>query len=119
LIADRQHDHAESLRMLFEAEGCVVHSTGDAHAALQLIQMHRPDVLIIELDMLGAGGVCLAARNANPLGVYVAGIIGLSPDTCRCDATLIKPYRFHDLVPALERFISQRVRAKKAANGKD
>ena len=103
--------------MLFEAEGCVVHSTGDAHAALQLIQMHRPDVLVIELDMLGAGGVCRAARQANPHGIYVAGIVGLSPDTCQCDSRLIKPYQFHDMVRALERFICERVKVKKAANG--
>ena len=103
--------------MLFEAQGCVVLVTGDPHASLELIRMHRPDVLVVELDMLGAGGVCRAARLANPLGVFIAGIVGLTVDTCVCDAKLVKPYRFDELVGQLDRFIRERVALKKASNG--
>jgi|SRR4051812_18800416 CheY-like chemotaxis protein len=117
LIADAEKDHAETLGMLFELRGCVVHSTSDSHTALELITAHRPDVVILELDLRGAGAVCRAAREANPLGAYIAGIVGLAPDACMCDVALVKPYRFDELVDGLEQFIAQRVRLKKAANG--
>jgi len=118
LVVDRQADHAETLRLLFESRGCVVLMARDAHAALELVSAYSPDVLVIELDILGAGGVCAAARAANPLGVCITGIVGLSVDACNCDFKLVKPYRFDALAEHIDDFVVARARQKRQANGK-
>ena len=94
-----------------------MHCASDSHVALELIRAHQPDVVILELDLLGAGAVCPAARAANGMGAYVAGIVGLTPDACACDVALVKPYRFDELAQRLDQFIANRVQLKRAANG--
>ena len=120
LVVDRQADHAESLRLLFESRGCVVLMAHDSHAALDLVAAYRPDAVVIELDILGAGAVCAAARGANALGVCVLGLPGRGVDACDCvcDMRLVKPYRFEEVVLCIEDFIERRARQKRQANGK-
>ena len=119
LVVDRQADHAETLRLLLESRGCVVLMARDAHTALALVAAYRPDALVVELDILGVGGVCAAARAANPLGVCVLGLPGRGVDACDCccDLRLQKPYRFEDVVACIDRFIEERARQKRAAGG--
>ena len=117
LVVDGHADHGESLRLLFEARGCVVLLARDCHQALAMVTAHRPDALLVDLDLLGAGAICAAARSGNRLGVLVAGIAGLGVDACNCDVRLVKPYRFEDLAAGLEAFISARSGQKRAANG--
>ena len=117
LILDRHRDHATTLRLLFEARGCVVLSAEDSHNALDLIATHVPDAMVVELDILGSGGVCAAVRATNPRGAFVAGIVGLGVDDCRCDYRLVKPYVFEDLVRRMDAFIEQRLREKRQSNG--
>ena len=111
LVLDRQADHAETLRLLLESRGCVVLMARDSHSALALVASYRPDALVVELDILGAGGVCAAARAANPLGR------GVDACDCACDLRLQKPYRFEDVVACIDRFIEERARQKRAAGG--
>ncbi len=119
LVVDRQADHAESLRLLFESRGCVVLMARDAHGALEIVAAHRPDALVIELDILGAGAVCEAAKSANRLGVCVVGLPGIGPEACdcTCDMRLRKPYHFEDVVACIDGFIEKRALQKRAANG--
>jgi len=119
LVVDRQADHAETLRLLFESRDCRVLMARDAHEALDLAHAYRPDALVIELDVLGAGGVCAAARAANPLGVCVVGLpgVGVNACDCTCDMRLKKPYRFEDVAACIDHFIEERARVKRAANG--
>ena len=118
LLVDPYLDHAETLRMLLESRGCVVLASRDGHNALELIRAHRPDALIIDLDVLGARSVCKAAREANLLGTLLVGVAGVGVDPCDCEIVLLKPYRFEELVERMEFFLEQRARAKKAANGR-
>lgn len=117
LILDRQQDHATTLRLLFEARGCVVLSAEDSHTALELIATHAPDALVVELDVLGSGAVCGAARGANPRGAFIAGIAGLGVDECRCDYRLVKPYEFEALAVRMNEFIERRASEKRQSNG--
>ena len=120
LVVDRQADHSESLRMLFEARGCIALAARDAHEALEVVRAHRPDVLVIEMDILAAGAVCAAARAANRLGVCVVGLPGIGIDACECncDLRLVKPYRFEEVATCIDDFIERRERQKRQANGK-
>lgn len=117
LILDRHRDHATTLRLLFEARGCVVLSAEDSHTALDLIATHAPDALVVELDVLGSGAVCGAVRTTNPLGAFIAGIVGLGVDECRCDYRLVKPYEFDALASRMNEFIEERAREKRQSTG--
>jgi DNA-binding response OmpR family regulator len=117
LILDRQRDHADTLRMLFESRGCVVLSAEDSHNALALIAVHHPDALIIELDILGASSVCAAARESNRLGAFVVGIAGVNLDASPCDVRLVKPYDFEALMREMESFLDKRAEERRSASG--
>jgi DNA-binding response OmpR family regulator len=119
LIADRERDHADSLRMLFEIRGCVVLCAENSHDALSLISVHRPDALIVELDMLGSSSLCAAARQGNPAGAFVVGIAGvkLDPPSCEVVMRLVKPYNFDGLARQMDSFLQERAAQKRSANG--
>jgi len=55
LVDDDPH-HVELLQTYLEAKGCEVHTGFDGYAALKLSREHRPDVLILDVDMPGMGG---------------------------------------------------------------
>src|SRR5262245_56267159 len=51
--------------LLGELEGVeVVGEAGDGHAALRLIEIHQPDIALLDIGMPGLGGLEVAARLA-------------------------------------------------------
>lgn len=62
LIADDNADAAESLSMLLQLEGYVVHVAGDGLAALALAEELRPQVAVLDVGMPGLNGHELARR---------------------------------------------------------
>jgi CheY-like chemotaxis protein len=118
LVLDRQADHAETLKLLFESRDCVVLRSADQCDAMQLVKAHRPDVVIADLDIDGAHAVMQAAKETNPLGALVVCLSGRQVKTRQeCDIHLLKPYSIEDLDAAIQRFVEERGRQKKASNG--
>lgn len=55
VIADDHQIIRESLRLLLESQSDfqVLAEAGDGHAALQMVEAHKPDVLVLDMMMLG------------------------------------------------------------------
>jgi CheY-like chemotaxis protein len=63
LIVDDSADAAASLTMLLELEDIGAQSVGDAEAALQLVEQHKPPLLmLIDIGLPGMNGYELARQ---------------------------------------------------------
>ena len=62
LIVDDSADAAASLTMLLELEDIAAESVGDAEAALRLIEVRTPLLLLIDIGLPGMNGFELARR---------------------------------------------------------
>lgn len=62
LIADDDHDAAESLSLLLQLAGHTVHIAHDGHEALALAQRIRPQVSILDIGMPAMDGNSVASR---------------------------------------------------------
>ncbi|UUX96121.1 response regulator [Aquabacterium sp. J223] len=60
LIADDNHDAAESLALLLDLEGHEVRTVGDGRQALTLAEAWRPRVALLDIGMPGLNGYQLA-----------------------------------------------------------
>lgn len=60
LIADDNRDAAESLALLMELDGHVVHIANDGRQALAMAEQLRPDVSILDIGMPGLDGNAVA-----------------------------------------------------------
>jgi PAS domain S-box-containing protein len=56
LIADDSRDSADSLAMLLQLGGHEVHISYDGESALQMAELHRPEVLLLDIGMPGFNG---------------------------------------------------------------
>lgn len=59
VIADDHQIVREALRLLLESQSDfhVLGEAGDSHAAVQLVEAHKPDVLVLDMMMLGLSGL--------------------------------------------------------------
>jgi signal transduction histidine kinase/ActR/RegA family two-component response regulator len=62
LIADDNHDAAESLWMLLELAGHEVRVANSGHAALSLAQLFRPDTIVLDIGMPDLDGYQVAQQ---------------------------------------------------------
>jgi CheY-like chemotaxis protein len=62
LIVDDSADAAASLTMLLELEDIAAESAGDAEAALRIVEVRTPLLLLIDIGLPGMNGFELARR---------------------------------------------------------
>jgi signal transduction histidine kinase len=62
LVADDNHDAAESLAMLLRLSGHTTHTAYDGQAALQAAATHRPEVIFLDIGMPKLNGYEVAQR---------------------------------------------------------
>src|ERR1700722_15325752 len=62
LVADDNHDSADSLANLLRHDGFDVRVAYDGRTALELAMSFRPDVLVLDIRMPGIDGLQLAHR---------------------------------------------------------
>ncbi|HEX7779880.1 MAG TPA: response regulator, partial [Vicinamibacterales bacterium] len=83
LVADDDHDSAESLAMLFELMGHDVRAAHDGLAAVEQADVFRPDLIVLDIGMPGIDGyeVCRRIRQLSwgPAAV-IAALTGWSRD---------------------------------------
>ena len=89
LIADDNRDAAESLALLMELDGHVVHIANDGSQALEMAQSLQPDVSILDIGMPGMDGntVARCIRDAMPdQPMLLVAVTGRSNDIDRARA---------------------------------
>jgi DNA-binding response OmpR family regulator len=114
LVADDDHDSAESLAMLIQMMGHDVRSAQDGLAAVSLAEAFRPDLIVLDIGMPGLDGyeVCRRIRqHAWGRVVMIAALTGWSRDEDRArseqagfDRFLVKPVdpkALEDLIAAV------------------
>jgi len=104
-------DDTESVRLLFQkllsAEGYQVVSAADGIAALDLVRLHRPDVILLDISMPGIDGIEVCRRLKNDPATRLTPIVlvtGMSELQDRikgieagADDFLSKPVHPHEL----------------------
>ena len=114
LIAD---DHEEMRQLIVEllvAEGYEVREATDTQSVLDEVGRDRPDLLILDVNMPGAGGVqALKAIRQDPelaglRVILLSGTIDLSSDwpDLGADAQLPKPFPIDDLTSTVRTLLA-------------
>ena len=116
LVADDDHDSAESLAMLFELMGHDVRAAHNGLAAVDLAEMFRPDLIVLDIGMPGIDGyeVCRRIRQQSwGRSTVIAALTGWSRDEDKdrseqagFDHFLVKPVdpkALEDLIAAVGR----------------
>jgi len=100
--------------MLTEEGYSVVGQAGDGAAAVELVEQHRPDLVILDVKMPVLDGIAAAERIA---AARIAPVVILTAFSQRdlverardagAMAYLVKPFTRNDLVPAIEMAVSR------------
>ncbi len=100
LVVDDELDYAESVAALLRIHGHVPQIATDGHAALEAVETHRPEVVLLDIRMPGMNGWELARRikaqaATKPLLIAVTGVSGDEAQelssACGIDWHLVKP----------------------------
>ena len=62
LVVDDNHDAADSLCLLLKLAGAEAEATYDGTAALSVVAIHRPHIVLLDLSMPGMDGYTVASR---------------------------------------------------------
>lgn len=113
LVADDNPDALESLAMLLELGGHSVHTACDGRQALQSVERHRPEVVLLDIGMPELDGYEVARRvRSQPWGqrIMLVALTGRSQDCDRrrtqeagFDSHLVKPVDLEELNQVMAR----------------
>ena len=115
LIAEDEALIRLDLKEMLEEEGyVVVAEAGDGQTAVELAELHRPDLVVLDVKMPRLDGIAAAQRIA---GQRIAPVVILTAFSQRdlvdrardagAMAYLVKPFTKADLVPAIEMAVSR------------
>ena len=112
LIADDNHDSAETLAELLRMDGYTVVTAPDGFHAIELATQLRPDIMVLDIGMPGLNGYEVAQRiRANPEGSVplLIAATGWGQDSDRLksieagfDLHLTKPFDPQELIDVIE-----------------
>ncbi|MBK7863849.1 MAG: response regulator transcription factor [Archangiaceae bacterium] len=112
LIVDDEPVARARLRRLLEEVGGVevVGEAGSGTAALELLPVLKPEVLLLDVEMPGLDGLALAERPDLPPIIFTTAHPGFAADAFDVDAVdyLVKPVRKERLEKALAKFERRR-----------
>src|SRR5437588_12777203 len=110
LVADDDPDVRTMVRMLLELDGHRVIEAKDGTSAWDLIQSHKPAVVVADVQMPGMTGLQLCRRVKDELVsirviVYTAGMASRADSiSAGCDAYFLKTDPLPNLRDAVRRF---------------
>ena len=118
LVVDDNADAAETLADLLQMSGYEVRTAGDARAALEVLQVFRPTVALLDIGLPDIDGYALAGKvRALPeqSGIRLVALTGYGRDHDRAQALaasfdehLVKPVAVDQLLQVLERLLGPR-----------
>lgn len=114
LVIDDEPAITELLRDILEDHGYPVMVAHDAREALDLLSLHRPSLILLDLMMPAVDGISLAMTLRRGLGTRTIPLLAMSASDSTLamadrlgdfDGAISKPFETEDLVAAIERFI--------------
>lgn len=117
LVVEDIPAHMNVMRLAVTSRGFTMHGVTSGEEALEWLGSHRPDVILLDMELPGADGFTTAARikervetHAIPIIAVTANALTVSEDRARasgCDAYLTKPIDIAALVATLDAAVKQ------------
>ncbi len=115
LVIEDQEDNRRILRDLLTSAGYEVIETTTGEAGVTSAETHRPDLILMDIDLPGIDGYEATRRiKANPhlrqIPIIAVTSYGLSGDDIKafeagCDAYLSKPYSPRELLAKIREYL--------------
>jgi CheY-like chemotaxis protein len=111
LVIDDDDDVADVLRLALSEEGYAVATVPHGAAALDILKLHEPDVILLDLRMPLMDGWSFAERYRAVTGrapapiILISGVSDIEAEAKRvgADSYFRKPFDIDELVRAIER----------------
>lgn len=78
LVVDDNLDSAESMAMLLQAMGHEVHTAHDGAAALEKAELHKPEIVLLDIGLPGMSGYTVGARMREVAGLRTVRLIAMT-----------------------------------------
>lgn len=114
LVIDDEPTITELLTDMLEYQGHPVVVANDAETALDLLALHRPSVILVDLMMPSVDGLSLAVtlrHSPSARGIPLVAMsasdsaLALADRVGDFDASIGKPFETEDLIALVERFV--------------
>ncbi len=110
LIVDRSDDTREVLETALRRRGLQTLAAGQARAALELARRHRPDLIVLDLELDDSGPDALPAHFAEQSRHHHTPLVMLGSLRRACPAAaqgefVPKPYRYGPLIRRIEQLL--------------
>jgi CheY-like chemotaxis protein len=120
LIVDDNHANQKLVAFLMKANGHEVDTAGDAESAIEKIRAHKPDVILMDIQLPGIDGLELTERlkrDPATMDIVVVAVTAyaMKGDKDRayaagCDDYITKPIDTRALPDTIARHLAQRAR---------
>ncbi len=105
LLVDDDHDILTSMQAAFEPTGATVETAGNGNKAVEMVEKHKPDLVVLDMMLPGRSGFlvmekinALRPRNAKPYVIMITGNQGAgtrcTPRPWVCASTSISRSRW-------------------------
>jgi len=118
LIADDESSMRELIRTTIESDRCAVLEAGDGNQAWALIKLHRPPLVLLDVQMPGRSGLEILKSIRSDPTLAVTHVIMLSSNALASDVAaglaagadfyLTKPFSPLELLNRVERTLGRR-----------
>jgi CheY-like chemotaxis protein len=110
LIVDRSEENREVLKAALERRGCKILSANRAQRGLELARQHRPDVIVLDLELSDAPPEELCApfaqqSEAHRTSLVVLGSLRRSRRALFQGEFVAKPYHYGPLIRKIEQLL--------------
>jgi DNA-binding response OmpR family regulator len=110
LIVDRSEENREVLKVALERRGCRIFSANRARQGLELARRHRPDVIVLDLELGDASPEEFCApfareSEANRTNLLILGSLRRSRNPTFRGEFVAKPYHYAPLIRRIEQLL--------------
>lgn len=116
LIVDRSEDAREVLTTALERRGVSILSASEPDQGLRLAQAHRPDLIVLDLELEGGGvHTCtpfVAQSQASQTPLVVLGSVRRRGPSPQVGEFVSKPYHYGPLIRKIEQLLEGTAQAE-------